>query len=583
MPEELPKGWVRARLGEVCLPVGTIQPKDTPDIEFTYFDIGCIDNESNRIAETKIITGRNAPSRARQAVQKDDILFSTVRTYLRKIALVEQDYPNPIASTGFTVIRAAHGLIPQFLFYQLLSDDFLQPLHKLQTGTSYPAVRDSDVLSQQILLPPVHEQELIVIKLNAALSRIARAETVALRAKERLLRYRTAILFAGISGKLTSGWREAHRKNRKTKTDNGETLLKQLLMKRRSHWEKTELQRLRADGREPKDNNWKSRYKEPAPPDTTHLPELPKNWAWSSLDMIASIGSGISVSQNRIVQNPIELPYLRVANVLRGYLDLSDIKTIRVEKDRISEYLLEAGDILFNEGGDRDKLGRGWIWEKQIPICIHQNHVFRARLIDQSLLDPRLVSYWGNTFGQRFFLSHGTQSTNLASINRTVLSKLPVPIPPFAEQRKIIHEVEERLSAAGRLAIKLDQQLERVRATRQSLLREAYSGRLTPQDPNEEPAILLLNRLRAIRETAISKGKLMPKTKSTRKKTTCRPLLIVLKENMGPMTPEELFQASGHVQESVDIFFAELRELTDPPAKIAEERSTGQTLLRIIR
>ncbi len=158
MPEKLPKGWIRTSLGEVCLPVETVQPEDSADTEFTYFDIGGINNENNGIAETKVITGRNAPSRARQSVRKGDILFSTVRTYLRKIALVELDYPNPVASTGFTVIRPGEGVSSQFLFFQVLSDNFLEPLHKLQTGTSYPAVRDRDVLSQPILLPPTNEQ-----------------------------------------------------------------------------------------------------------------------------------------------------------------------------------------------------------------------------------------------------------------------------------------------------------------------------------------------------------------------------------------------------------------------------------------
>lgn len=124
MSEDLPKGWVKATLAEVCLPVTTIQPGDSPDLEFTYFDIGSIDNESNCIAETKTFAGRNAPRRAQRVVQKNDILFSTVRTYLRKIARVERDYPNPVASTGLAVIRAAKGVSSQFLFFQVLSEDF---------------------------------------------------------------------------------------------------------------------------------------------------------------------------------------------------------------------------------------------------------------------------------------------------------------------------------------------------------------------------------------------------------------------------------------------------------------------------
>src|SRR5262245_53339294 len=107
MPDKLPKGWVKTTLGEVCAKIATIRPEDSPDTEFTYFDIGCIDNQSNRIIEGKSFIGREAPSRARQSVIKDDILFSTVRTYLRKIARIERDYPNSVASTGLTIIRAA--------------------------------------------------------------------------------------------------------------------------------------------------------------------------------------------------------------------------------------------------------------------------------------------------------------------------------------------------------------------------------------------------------------------------------------------------------------------------------------------
>ena len=124
MPLELPQGWVRTTLGEVCLRVGTIRPEDAPTAEFTYFDIGGIDNQRSCIAATKTIVGRSAPSRARQAVRKYDILFSTVRTYLKNVACIENDYPNPVASTGFTVIRPAEGVLSRFVLYQVLSDVF---------------------------------------------------------------------------------------------------------------------------------------------------------------------------------------------------------------------------------------------------------------------------------------------------------------------------------------------------------------------------------------------------------------------------------------------------------------------------
>ena len=304
MPDKLPKGWVKAKLGEICLPVATVQPGATPNAEFTYFDIGGIDNESNRIAETKAVTGRDAPSRARQVVRTGDILFSTVRTYLKKIARIERDYPNPIASTGFTVIRAAEGVSSKFLFFRVLSEDFLQPLHALQSGSSYPAVRDKDVFAQPIPLPPSREQERIVAKLDALLSRVSAGETAVRRARERLKRYRSAVLNAAVTGEFTREWRKANKPS-----ETGAQLLKRILNERRVNWEEAKLKRFGEGGSQPKDDKWKSIYVEPTLTETGFLPKLPKTWAWASLEMIAELGSGISVSQNRVVENPVEVPY----------------------------------------------------------------------------------------------------------------------------------------------------------------------------------------------------------------------------------------------------------------------------------
>jgi type I restriction enzyme S subunit len=584
MPDKPPTGWTKTKLAEVCLPVASIQPEDFPGTEFTYFDIGGIDNDRNRVAETKTVTGRNAPSRARQVLRKDDILFSTVRTYLRKIARVEHDYPNPVASTGFAILRPAEGVSSQFLFFQVLSDDFLQPLHKLQTGTSYPAVRSRDVMSQPVLIPPTNEQERIVTKLNGVLSAVQRAELAAIRALERLRRYRRAVLNSAVSGELTRDWRAAKQKNRKTTAEAGGDVLRRLLDMRRRRWEETKIEDFRTKGATPKTDEWKSQYPEPAPPSLTDLPDLPETWAWASLEMIADIGSGISVSQNRRVEDPIELPYLRVANVLRGSLDLSDVKTIRVEKDRVADYLLRVGDILFTEGGDRDKLGRGWIWEGQIKRCVHQNHVFRARPFDQVLASPKLISYWGNTFGQRFFLEYGKQTTNLASINRSVLAKLPVPIAPTEEQTEILREVERRLEAADKLAATLQTQLTRARATHQSLLRDAFSGSLVPQNPNDESAAVLLERIREVKARSRTEPKERQSEILRKEKKRSDPMqepvpspesLRIAWEEIGRKTDARgLFDAAGFSGEQVVQFYEALR--ATPDLRTAFEQAARQ-------
>ena len=210
------------------------------------------------------------------------------------------------------------------------------------------------------------------------------------------------------------------------------------------------------------------------------------------------------------------VPYLRVANVQRGYLDLTEMKLIEVSQGVADQLALVPGDILFTEGGDRDKLGRGWIWKGEIDGCIHQNHVFRARLLLNDI-PPEFVSWWGNSFGQTFFNQSGKQTTNLASINLSVLSSFPIPLAPLAEQNRIVAEVERRLSVIQQTEVLVEANLTRAERLRQSILKQAFSGKLVPQDPNDEPASVLLERIRAEREAAQAKAK--PSRKPRRRRT----------------------------------------------------------------
>ena len=164
---------------------------------------------------------------------------------------------------------------------------------------------------------------------------------------------------------------------------------------------------------------------------------------------------------------------MRVANVQRGFIDLSEVKFINASASDIADLRLENGDVLFNEGGDRDKLGRGWIWESQLADCIHQNHVFRARMY-LGAMSPKLVSWWGNTFGKDYFLRVGKQTTNLASINLGKLSEFPVPVPPQAEQLRMVLEIERLLSVVDEVETEVDTNLKRAQALRQSILGTAF-------------------------------------------------------------------------------------------------------------
>lgn len=170
------------------------------------------------------------------------------------------------------------------------------------------------------------------------------------------------------------------------------------------------------------------------------------SWPTEPLGTICEIVSGITKDSKKQGDDYREVPYLRVANVQRLQLNLSEVKTIPAKESTIASYRLEPGDILLNEGGDRDKLGRGWIWQGQISECIHQNHVFRARIRDGKAI-PKWIAYYANTNEARaYFLESGKQTTNLASISKKNLSALPVPLPPFHVQEILVAEIDTHLS-----------------------------------------------------------------------------------------------------------------------------------------
>ena len=166
---------------------------------------------------------------------------------------------------------------------------------------------------------------------------------------------------------------------------------------------------------------------------------IPRDWTVGRLGAMAEVVGGVTLGRSVTGVGTVELPYLRVANVQDGYLDLGEIKTIRILASELPRYRLEAGDVLMNEGGDFDKLGRGVIWSGQIATCLHQNHVFRVRC-HGGLLDPRfLAAYSSSGFGKAYFVQASKQTTNLASINSTQLKAFPLRLPSLAEQHAIIN------------------------------------------------------------------------------------------------------------------------------------------------
>jgi type I restriction enzyme S subunit len=455
------------------------------------------------------------------------------------------------------------------LFFQILSEDFLQPLHALQTGTSYPAVRNRDVFAQPIVLAPAREQQRIAAKLDAALSRIANGEKAVHHALQRLEGHRAAVLHAAVIGELTRAWRKAHLKNKKAKPETGEDLLQRLLAARRTRWEEAELKRLRAPGKTPKNDKWKSRYTEPVAPIRKRLPEIPSTWVWASVEQVSTRVTVGYVGPMKSEYVPKGVPFLRSQNVRPNRFEPEGLLFIRPEfHAKLAKSRIVPGDVVVVRSG---LVGTACV----IPDILGEANCSDLVLIQGPLVQPHFISFYMNSAAQRH-VEAGKVGIALTHFNTASVAALPIPLPPVAEQTEIIREVERRLSAADRLATSLEQQLIRASTTSQSLFCEAFSGRLVPQNPNDEPASVLFEHIRAAREAEAQeqKGKrmkTMKKPKSKWKKAR-RPLLDVLREHKGPMAPEQLFREAGFEASQVDLFYRELTSLRD---KLLEQKPKG--------
>ena len=502
----LPSYWISVRLHEIVskLVDGSHNPPEKkPDGLPMLSAINIAGNQitfsTYRLIDFRVFAAEDR----RTSIEPGDVLLTIVGA-IGRAAVV------PPQCAKFTLQRSVAVLSPviidpKFLMHQLELPRLSQHLKDNARGTAQKGVYLKTLGNTEIWLPPLAEQHRIVAKIEELFSELDKGVESLTTAQEQLKAYRQAVLKSAFEGKLTADWREEN----PDKLETSEALLSRVRSERDvryaeavDEWQQalTEWRAQGEVGKKPQKPSQPAEMEPVSSVEVIDLPKLPLPWIYVRLSTIAQIGSGMSVSKDRELVDPVEVPYLRVANVQRGRLDLSQVTSMKIERTQLSALALKMWDVLFNEGGDRDKLGRGWIWEQQLAPCITQNHVFRASPYMLFEAHAKFISYWGNTYGQKYFDTEGKQTTNLASINRSVLSAFPVPFIPVQEQVEIVRLLESKLSLAETLEGEISAALHRLEVLRKVILKEAFSGRLVAQDPNDEPASVLLERIRAERE-----------------------------------------------------------------------------------
>ena len=206
--------------------------------------------------------------------------------------------------------------------------------------------------------------------------------------------------------------------------------------------------------------------------------EIPKEWRKTQLRHCATIKSGITLGKSYSKDTVlIERPYLRVANVQGGYVDLNDLATIQVTPDEDLKYRLHSGDVLMTEGGDRDKLGRGCVWHGEIEPCLHQNHVFAVQTNETILLPEFLEYLTASDVGRSYFDVTAIKTTNLACTSSSKVLAFTIPLPPIEEQIEIVGFIKKRSLELNKLIMKKELLVQELERYKKSLIYEVVTGK----------------------------------------------------------------------------------------------------------
>ena len=459
-----------------------------------FIGLDCVEPHTMRLLTTGSTAEVKSPG---SYFVRGDVLYSRLRPYLNKVFM--PDFTG-LASGEFIVFKNHPLLDNAFLKYFLNQIEFASYASRLNAGDR-PRVDFSQLADYPFPLPPLPEQHRIVAEIEKQFTRLDASVAALKRAQVNLKRYRASVLKAACEGKLVPTEAELARSEGRD-YEPADRLLERILIERRAKWESQKKRR--------------GKYKEPVAPDTSALPDPPEGWVWAVLSSIGEVRLGRQRSPKRAT-GPYMRPYLRAANITWDGLNLTDVKEMDFNPNEYETYRLHRGDILLAEAsGSADEVGKPAIWDDQIDGCCFQNTLIRVRAFPEVV--PYLY-YHLLSDARSGALGRAARGVGIHHLGAQRAEALMIAFPPLAEQRRIVPEVERRLSVIQQAETTVEAGLKRAERLRQSILKEAFSGRLVPQDPNDEPASVLFERIRAEREAAEAAAKKSRKPRRRRAKS----------------------------------------------------------------
>ena len=494
----VPQGWSVAQLGDVGeVNLGKTPRKNQYTSEGTHKIIKFRDVEAaNKLdwetSNEGFVTDNEDVIRSLRKLHKNDILVTAsahasehIGKKLVHVSSIPAQFKDVYYVGELLCIRCfEQECLPRLIYYFLSSDYGYKAIQNHVRGVHLIASEARRIL---VPLPPLDEQRRIVAAIEEQFSRLDAGVSALERVRANLKRYRTAVLKAAVEGKLTEAWREEN-----PNVEPASKLLERILKERRDRWEKDQLAEYEKKGKKPP-KNWRSKYKEPAGSDTDNLPELPEGWCWANLPQIGWFDRGRSRHRPRNAPHLYGGPYpfIQTGDVRHAETFIRDYKQTYSKTGLQQSKLWPAGTLCITIAAN--------IAETAIlsfDACFPDSVVGFLASVDH--VSTRFVEIYLRTIRER--LEAYAPATAQKNINIETLKQIAIALPPLAEQKQIVAEVDRRLSILQEVENEAEDNLKRASRLRKAILKRAFEGKLVPQDPTDEPATELLERIRAERE-----------------------------------------------------------------------------------
>ncbi|MBD2596532.1 restriction endonuclease subunit S [Nostoc spongiaeforme FACHB-130] len=508
---ELPNSWKWIKLGDIALPSDKkVEPTEIQSIPY----IGLEHIEKN----TGNLLGYGNSKDVKSTKSKfysGDLLYGKLRPYLNKVHVVNFE---GVCSTDILVFSNYPYIYNEFLKYRFLNKDFVSYASQNVNGVQHPRVNFPTLADFSLALPPLNEQKRIVAKIEELNDRTQKTKEALDSIPQLCDRFRQSVLAAAFRGDLTADWREQN-----PDVEPASVVLERIRKERRQNWEEEEITKFQRSGRQPKDDRWKEKYKEIAIPQLSELPPLVESWDYSYIETLLSIkraglktgpfGSLLKKHEHRNTG----IPVLGIENISQtGFVEGNKIYIDEVKAQELIDYEVHGGDIIISRSGTVGEicvvpygLGEARISTNLIRVCLEQKVI--------------LSDYFCFLFrGSQFLLDQISELCSGSTrdfLNQSILSSLIFPIPPLNEQQEIIFRIQSIFKIIENIEKQYQQAKGKLDHLNQSILAKAFRGELVPQDPDDEPASVLLERIRAEREK-LNNSKPKSDNSSKRKRKT---------------------------------------------------------------